>query len=60
MCKRGFSVRFAPGLDSMSPARAGAPTAMLRGCMTGFQKKLGCRGSGEAGEVDTICTVPPL
>ena len=44
VCKRGFSVRFASGLDSMSPARAGAPPAMLRGCMTGFPKKTGVPG----------------
>ena len=37
----------------------GAPPAMLRGRTAGLPKKLGGRASGEAGQVDTICTVPP-
>ena len=32
---------------------------MLRGRTPGFPKKMGGRASGEAGKVDTICTVPP-
>ena len=41
------------------PQGVGAPPAMLRERTAGFPKKLGGRASGEAGKVDTICTVFP-
>ena len=40
------------------PQGVGAAPSMLRGRTVGFPKKLGGQASGEAGLVDTICTVP--
>ena len=47
------------GWTQCVPQRVGAPLAMLRGRTAGFPKKLDGRASGEAGKVDTICTVFP-
>ena len=40
------------------PQGAGAPPAMVRGCMTGFQKNWGPGPPERQDKVDTICTVP--
>ena len=41
------------------PQGVGAPPAMLPGRTAGFPPKTGWLPPGEAGLVDTICTVPP-
>ena len=43
VCEKVFNVGFVV-LDSMSPARVGAPLTILQGCTTGFPKKTGWPG----------------
>ena len=55
VCKRVFSVRFGPGLDSMSPASSASHAAGLHDW---FPQKMGPGPPARQDKVDTICTVP--
>ena len=58
VCKRGLVLVFVLDWTQCLPQRASAPPAMLRGCMTGFQKNWGLGPPKRHDKVDTICTVP--